>query len=147
MANPTRTERDLAAESSRQLARFVSGKRKAPLRVCIEPNGSSAETISVPISAFRMLADILAEMAKGNAVSLVPTQAELTTQQAADFLHVSRPFVIEQLEKGAIPFRKVGSHRRVLLHDVMAYKRAMDQNRLHALDELSAVDQELGLGY
>ena len=76
-------------------------------------------------------------MAKGNAVTLIPIHSELTTQQAADILNVSRPFVIEQLEKGAIPYRKVGTHRRVVLKDLMEFKQTMDRNRLKALKELS----------
>jgi excisionase family DNA binding protein len=86
-------------------------------------------------------------MAKGNAVTLIPVHAELTTQQAAKILNVSRPFLIEQLEKSVIPYRKVGTHRRVMFKDLMEYKQTMDHNRLNALEELSAIDQELGLGY
>jgi len=86
-------------------------------------------------------------MAKGNAVTLIPVHAELTTQQAAQILNVSRPFLIEQLEKGVIPYRKVGTHRRVMFKDLMEYKQTMDHSRLNALEELSAIDQELGLGY
>ena len=101
----------------------------------------------IPVTAFRLLNSILTEMAKGNAVTLIPIHAELTTQQAADILKVSRPFLIEQLEKGNIPFRKIGTHRRVMFKDLMEFKRTMDHNRLEALEELSAIDQELGLGY
>ncbi|HET6883514.1 MAG TPA: excisionase family DNA-binding protein [Pirellulales bacterium] len=140
---PTEADTRLAAESSRRLLRLVRRRRRS-LKVRVEQD---EEAIAIPMSAVRLLTDILTEMAKGNAVTLVPIDAELTTQQAAELVNVSRPFLIEQLENGTIPFRKVGTHRRVLFRDLMAYKQSIDQRRLHALDELSALDQHHKLGY
>ncbi len=143
---PSPADTQLAQESSRKLAKLLGGRKKK-VRFHVRPDGEPEEAIAIPMSAFRLLADILTEMARGNAVTLIPVHAELTTQQAADVLNVSRPYLIELLEKGAIPHRKVGTHRRVLFQDVMAYKNRTDQARLKALEELSVLDQELGLGY
>ena len=143
---PSPADTQLALESSRRLAKIL-GARKKTVRFRIQQDDEPEETIGIPLPAFRLLADILTEMAKGNAVTLIPVHAELTTQQAADLLNVSRPYLIELLEKGAIPFHKVGTHRRVLFHDLMAYKQDTDRKRLKALEELSALDQELGFGY
>ncbi len=143
----TPDDMQLAQESSRRLTRLLAAKPRKPIRVRITPDDEPEESISIPPSAFRLLNDILTEMAKGNAVTLIPVHAELTTQQAADLLNVSRPFLVEQLEKGAIPFRKVGTHRRILFKELMAYKQTMDRNRLKTLDELSAQAQELNMGY
>lgn len=140
---PTAADALLALEGSRQLNKVLAAQAPTEVRVQI---GSEA-SVSIPVSAFRLLNSILSEMAQGNAVTLIPVHAELTTQQAADVLNVSRPFLIEQLEKGAIPFRKVGTHRRILFQDLMTFKREMDQNRLQALEDLSEIDQKLGLGY
>lgn len=144
---PTSDDALLAQESSRRLARFLSSRRKKPMRLRIESEGAPEEAVSIPASAFRLLNDILTQMAKGNAITLIPVHAELTTQQAAELLNVSRPFLIEQLERNIIPFRKVGTHRRILFKDLMAYKEAIDRNRLKVLDELAAQAQELGMGY
>ena len=144
---PTPDEAILAQESSRRLSRFVSNKRKKLLQLRIQSDDAPEETVSIPESAFRLLNDILTQMAKGNAVTLIPVHAELTTQQAADILNVSRPFLVEQLEKGVIPYRKVGTHRRIFFKDLMDFKEAMIRNRLKALEKLAAQSQELGMGY
>ena len=143
---PTPHDTRLAQESSRRLTKLL-GTEKDDIRIRIQPDDEPEETIAIPQSAFRLLAGILTEMAKGNAITLIPIHAELTTQQAADLINVSRPFLIEQLEKGVIAYRKVGKHRRILFQDLMAYKQTMDRNRLKALDELSSQAQELGMGY
>jgi excisionase family DNA binding protein len=84
-------------------------------------------------------------MARGNAVTLIPVHSELTTQEAADILNISRPFLIQLLEEGKIVYRKVGTHRRVRLEALMSYKRAADAERRAALAELAAHDQEIGI--
>lgn len=144
---PTPDEAILAQESIRRLGRCVFTRSSQPLSLRIQPEGAPEETVSIPASAFRLLNGILAQMARGNAVTLIPVHAELTTQQAADLLSVSRPFLVEQLEKNSIPYRKVGTHRRIQCRDLMALKEEMDRNRLKTLDELAAQAQELGMGY
>jgi excisionase family DNA binding protein len=140
---PTPADRILAEESSRKLTKLLGGKKKE-LRLRIQKGNEPEESLEVPLSAFRLLADILSEMARGNAVTLIPVHAELTTQEAADLLNVSRPYLIDLIEKGQLPFRKVGTHRRVLFEALMTYKQKTDAARLKALEELSALDQELG---
>jgi excisionase family DNA binding protein len=94
-----------------------------------------------------LLVRLLSEMASGNAVTLIPVHAELTTQQAADLLGVSRPFVIKQIEEGKLPHRRIGTHRRVMFKDLMDFKRSLDVDRSKALDQLAAEAQKLRLGY
>lgn len=144
---PTEDEANLAKVGSRVLSRFSAPGRNQPLQLRIQSDNGTEATVVLPAAAFRLLSEILTQMAQGNAVTLFPTHAELTTQQAADILNVSRPFLVEQLENGLIPFRKVGSHRRIQLKDVLAYKQSMDRDRRKALDELAAQAQELNMGY
>lgn len=139
---PSDEDRQIAAESSRQLATLIGKGESARLRVI-----DGKEVITVPLSALRMLADILAHMAEGEAMALIPQDAELTTQQAADYLNVSRPFFVKMLEEGKLPFHKVGSHRRVYFRDLVAYKEQSMDERRAALDELAKQAQDLNMGY
>ncbi len=139
---PTAEEMTLAVESSRLLAACVGQGESARLRLI-----DGCTEVTVPVSAIHMLVDILHQMAQGNAVSLVPIHSELTTQQAADLLNVSRPFLVKQLESGEIPFHKVGRHRRIRFSDLMGYRDHLDQESAAAADELAAQAQALDLGY
>jgi excisionase family DNA binding protein len=102
-------------------------------------------SIKIPAQAAHLLVQILDEMSRGNAVKLIPIHAELTTQEAADLLNISRPTFIRLLDERKIEFRKVGTHRRVPLKNALAYKRQIDMERKAALAELAAYDQELGI--
>ena len=105
------------------------------------------ETIELPAVAVKLLVKILEDMASGHAVTIAHQNAEFTTQQAADFLNVSRPFLIQLLEEKKLPFRKVGTHRRVRFEDVLRYKEGIDSERRKVLDALAAEAQELSMGY
>ncbi|MFO0260241.1 MAG: helix-turn-helix domain-containing protein [Planctomycetota bacterium] len=147
-AVPDGADIQLALISGKRLAKLLGRKRRSkPVLVRVELDGGRSEAVQLPIEALHRLVELLAEMGRGNAVKVVPATTELTTQQAADLLNVSRPFLVEQLESGAIPFRKVGSHRRVLLQDILAYQEAMEARRRQALQDLAAQAQELNMGY
>jgi excisionase family DNA binding protein len=122
------------------LDRHPDGPRQVRLRV-EEDN----DELVVPRGAVELLARILAHMAAGQGVSVVPAHAELTTQQAADLLNVSRPHLIGLLEAGEIDYRKVGKHRRVAVSSLLEYMRRDDQRRRAAADELAAMTREMGL--
>ncbi|OAN46089.1 helix-turn-helix domain-containing protein [Magnetospirillum moscoviense] len=136
---PTEAEARIAEESGRILA----GHAREELRVQLQ----DGQTLVLPQSVARLLTHILTEMAEGNAVTMIPIHAEMTTQEAADFLNVSRPHLISLLEKQEMPFHKVGTHRRVRFQDVKAYKDRLFADRSNALDELARASQELGMGY
>ena len=141
---PSEQESAQARESSRVLSMFA--RRAESLQVEVSDN-EHREVISLPGEAVRLLLDLLTEMAEGNAVKLMPMEAELTTQQAADILNVSRPYLVKLLDVGTIDHRKVGTHRRVLLRDLIAYKQEAHRERMSALDELTKQAEELDMGY
>jgi len=137
---PSTDDSRVAKRSSETLSRYVS--HNLSVRV-----GTTNDEIELPEGAVRLLVDILSNMAEGNAVTLIPVHAELTTKQAADILGVSRPFLIRLLEDGVIPFRKVGTHRRVFFEDVQAYRKQVTEERESALQQLVEEAQSLDMGY
>lgn len=143
-AAPTSAEAELARESSRVLAARKLGRR-ASVRLQVLDDGAASEAVAVPASALRMFLQLLQEMSQGHAVALIPTHAELTTQQAADLLNVSRPYVVKLLDEGRIPSRLVGKYRRVRFDDLLDFKRKDDETRAKVLDQLAAESQALGI--
>ena len=141
---PTQAEMEQAKISSRTLSKYADADR-----VQMSLRGSNGETdeLVLPGHVIQILMGVLSEMSRGNAISLIPHHQELSTQEAANLLNVSRPYLIGLLEKGDIPFRKVGAHRRVLLTDVLTYKENVDQQRRETLAELTALSQDEGMGY
>ena len=118
------------------------GRRRGQA-LLVSPDGQT--TMEVPEPVYRALLYVVHHMARGDAVSVVPLQAQLTTQQAADLLNVSRPFVIKLLDEGEIPYTKTGTHRRIKLRDLLAYKERRHEEALRALSEMAREAQELGI--
>ena len=136
----------VAKESGRTLAAILETRGDTQCFELSTPNGE-VKWVEVPVAAFRLFVEVLTQLGAGNAVQVIPIHAELTTQEAADLLNVSRPFLIQLLEKGEIPFHKTGTHRRIFYKDVTKYKDRIDTERERVLDELAAQSQELDLGY
>ncbi len=105
----------------------------------------NTRSIEIPFSAFRILKEVLREMAMGNAVTVAPREADLTTQQAADLLGVSRPYLVALLENGKMAFRKVGRHRRVALAELLHYQQTSALQQERALEEMVRLTEDLGL--
>jgi excisionase family DNA binding protein len=104
-------------------------------------------TVEVPPSALRLIGQLLGAMSEGRPIVLMPTEQEFTTVEAANFLNVSRPFVIKEMDSGRLPHRKVGSHRRIVLEDLLAYAQKMRVTQASALDRMAENARELGLDY
>lgn len=138
MPEPADTE--LAASALRRLDAVLGAN--GPVRLQLGAEGGDVE---VPRSALEALARVLDSFAHGEGVTVVPAHAELTTQQAADALNVSRPFLIGLLDTGQIEYRTVGTHRRVKAESLIRYLREDDARRTEAADELAAEAHELGL--
>ena len=143
-AAPSREDVERARTSGQRLAPLA--RRGQPLTLRVRDAGEE-ETIELPAGAVSLLQAILEDMASGRAVTIVPQNAELTTQQAADFLNVSRPFLVQLLEQKKLPFRMVGTHRRIRFEDVLRYKENTDAERRKVLDQLASEAQELKMGY
>jgi excisionase family DNA binding protein len=133
-------ERQVLGQVNTILERGIGRKRS---RLClIDSNG---EQIEIPEAVYRIVCHAVPILVTGDSVSVVPIHKELTTQEAAELLNVSRPYLIRLLDEEKIPYTKTGTHRRIRLSDLMNYKRARDKERRDALDELTALSQEFGL--
>lgn len=138
---------ELLAQASRLMGEALDRSRARRIALIEErDDGGDIVRLEVPPPTLRLLSQILALMARQQTFVLYPESSELTTKQAAEVLSVSRPFLIRVLEAGQIPFRKVGRHRRVLMQDVLAYKKTMQIKRRAALDELVKASEDIG-GY
>ncbi|MEV0340099.1 helix-turn-helix domain-containing protein [Nocardia sp. NPDC050713] len=141
---PGEIDTEVAARAMRRIKDYLMRHpSEETIRVDGETGGDNA--LILPREVVNMLAFILAQAAEGRGVSIVPSHAELTTQQAADMLNVSRPYVVRLLEAGEIPFRLIGTHRRIRFDDLKDYQRRSEAKSRAAADELSDLGQELGI--
>lgn len=143
---PLEREVKAALEGQRALTAYLATQPETQ-RIQIFDEKNEAHSVELPTSALRLLVDILAELAAGNAVKVVPVHAELTTQEAADLLNVSRPHLIKLLEIGDLSYHKTGKHRRVRFTDLMDYKNRRDAASEQAMTLLAEQAQALRTGY
>ncbi len=144
-ATPGENDAAIARDALVRVKEFLRrhpGDEHEPVLLTVQED---AERLALPRSAVELMARILAHMAAGQSVSVVPLHAELTTQQAADMLNVSRPFLVGLLDAGEIEYRLVGTHRRIKASSLINYQRQDDARRRGAADELTTLSQESGL--
>lgn len=138
---PTQFESEKARVATGLLARHAT--QKGAISLPLRANGDGEAVIELPAAVGKMVIDLLMHIAKGEAVTFIPFGAELTTQQAADILNVSRPFLVKLIENGEIDHHKVGAHRRIKAEVLLAYKQKRDAKRDKALNELTRLGQEI----
>lgn len=141
---PTPADVEQAKISYRILAEHPNTRR---VELTVRGNTAESECIVLPGQVLQILLDVLSATAAGNVTSITFYNQELTTQDAADLLNVSNPFLVNLLENGEIPFRKIGAHLRVQLQDIMDYKESMDRKWVQTLDELAALSKDEDMGY
>lgn len=137
-------QRGRAADAASVLADYLKAHRNKPARITVGTS-ANAKTVTVPVEAFRLFVRLMRDLSRGRAVTIVPYNVEVTTQQAADYLNVSRPYVVHLLESRRIPFRKVGPRRRIRFEDLMRFKQGDDAQRIAIAAELTKEAEELGL--
>jgi excisionase family DNA binding protein len=143
---PSTEEVALARLSSQELSAVLEANGNVQEFSVVGKDGENHQ-VKIPGSAVKLMIEVLTQLGQGNSVNITPIHAELTTQEAADLLNMSRPTLIKLLDSNALPHSRKGNRRKVAFVDVMNYKNAQDAKRLAALDELTALDQELDMGY
>jgi excisionase family DNA binding protein len=138
----TEEEALIASEALAKLKPLAEAKTDIKLRVA--EKGADI-VVPLPARAVEAIVDFLMAMVERKPFSVIPHEAELTTKQAADFLNVSRPYLVGLIDRGEIPHRMVGNHRRVLVADIIAFKKTSDEKRKAAIARMIAESQKLGL--
>jgi excisionase family DNA binding protein len=144
---PSEAASALARDAARALAPFLSKDPKPETLILRPEDGLPSSAVTVPLEAFELFVRVLEQMAAGNSVMLFPYEPELTTQQAAELLNVSRPYLVRLIDEKKLPCRKVGTHRRIRMADLSAYQSKEDERRQKLLDEMTAESQKMGLDY
>lgn len=141
--SPDPSEREGIVELHDQLRR-IAAQREQPIAKLVSPDGTEVE---IPASAFAALHAVVHDMANGLTITLIPHDKELTTKEAADILNFSRPFLVRMLDRGDIPFHRVGTHRRLNVEDVLAYRELRAARRREKLRELTELSEQVEGGY
>lgn len=143
----TPEEAEMAKAAQRCIMAALDHSRAPSIALIDEENHQTEPSIKLPPKALRLVANVLGAMGERKPIVLVPTKHELTTVEVAQFLNVSRPFVIKEIEANRLPCRKVGSHRRIAYEDMMAYRAKMRADQEAALQRLADDADDLGFGY
>lgn len=141
---PTSEAIALANQALESISAFIANPDDTITVAILDPAMQSA-SITIPSGMFQLMVDVLQSISRGEPVTILPHSAELTTQEAADMLRVSRPYLVKLLDNGTIPSRKVGIYRRVLLQDVLHYQKTEKQRQSAVMEELTKEAQDMGL--
>lgn len=139
---PSKLDQKIASESYDALASVIEQINSEQPEIEIE---ETSEKIKIPLSALKLLGDILKAMGQGKLISLVPIATEVTTQSAAEILGCSRPHLVKLLEEGKIAFTKVGKHRRIKFDDIMKFRGKMKEQQKQNIIDIMNLDEETGL--
>lgn len=139
------SELDMARSAQRCIMEALDHSRAAV--ITLTTTDGSHPTVELPPGALKLIGQLLGAMGEGRPITLMPSKQEFSTVEAANFLNVSRPFVVKEIEEGRLPHRKVGTHRRVAFEDLMTYARETRKHQESALERMSENARELGLDY
>lgn len=144
---PVMSTREVEMARAAQRCIMEALDRSRAASITLTTTDGSHPTVELPPAALKFIGQLLGALSDGRPITLVPAKQELTTVEAANFLNVSRPFVIKEIEEGRLPHRKVGTHRRVAFEDLVAYAREMRKRQESALERMAENARELGLDY
>lgn len=138
-------EVEMARTAQRCIMEALDHSRAAA--ITLTTTDGAHPTVELPPAALKLIGQLLGALSEGRAVTIIPSKQEFSTVEAANFLNVSRPFVIKEIEEGRLPHRKVGTHRRVAFEDLVVYAREMRKRQEGALERMADNARELGLDY